>query len=347
MFTKMITMLTALPITLALSGNVNALGVSDAAKARKEFCNELAKIKDPKDPNYILKQFCDRTTFHCTTHRKGGIFAPVKGVCDDPNLCKNPIIREACESQCLDKRSSMLGGQDKKTEKIKEKLTTCPVDQKLLGKTQQPGQEIPVSPSRRDSMIQQQPSVISPVPMVEEPMVQQPQRRDSMVGSRRNSMIQQQPSVISPVPMVEEPMVQQPQRRDSMVGSMTQEQSSFTQPPPPPPLMTNPGMVPPPPSLPPEGYKPKPVVGVQGVKTQQQQPKVQTPETSQPQDLLSAIRKGHQLKKAEDRVLPEPKVTPQKDMGAMMFNAMEERRKAMKLDEKDDEEEDNNNDDWE
>ena len=142
-------------------------------------------------------------------------------------------------------------------------------------------------------------------------------------------------------------MVQQPQRRDSMVGSMTQEQSSFTQPPPPPPLMTNPGMVPPPPSLPPEGYKPKPVVGVQGVKTQQQQPKVQTPETSQPQDLLSAIRKGHQLKKAEDRVLPEPKVTPQKDMGAMMFNAMEERRKAMKLDEKDDEEEDNNNDDWE
>lgn len=358
------TLLTALPITLALCGNADALGVSDAAKARKEFCKHLATIKDPKDPQYVLKQFCDSTTFHCTTHRKAGLFGQVKGVCDDPNLCKNPVIREACESQCLNARSGGFGIEDAKSKKIEEKLTTCSVQPGMLDKAKQPTQETTsTSPSKRGSLTQSQPSVVPPqMPVMEEPTVYHAQ------PSRRGSMIQPQPSIVPPpVPVMEEPTVDhvQPSRRDSMVGprrgSMIQPQApSMTAPgtlmPPPPPMampedtiptppsMTLPGAVPPPPPLPPAGYKPKASIVAPNIKPQQEQLKPQAPIMSQPIDLLDQIREGKPLKKSSDRILAEPK-QQEEDMFSSLKKNMDSRYAAIHGDnENDDEDEDDN---WE
>ena len=117
---------TALPLTLALCSEANAIG-SDASKARKSICDEIKTIKDKNDPRLRLKPFCKGSTLHCTTHARGGIgiLGKVEGVCDDPELCTNTLIYDTCKKQCLDERTDKFGINDKKTEEIKKKIAAC------------------------------------------------------------------------------------------------------------------------------------------------------------------------------------------------------------------------------
>lgn len=130
-------------------------------KREKKLCVELEKIKDKNDPRYVLKSFCDKTTFHCTSHGRGDvklfgqrvfgknllgktnagkkviddkILGEVIGVCDDPRLCENEILLKACQEQCLDLRSDKLGVKDKKSKNIRSKIDQCKVKKDALKK---------------------------------------------------------------------------------------------------------------------------------------------------------------------------------------------------------------------
>ena len=58
-------------------------------------------------------------------------------------------------------------------------------------------------------------------------------------------------------------------------------------------------------------------------------------------DVLSEIREGKQLKKAGDREVKQLSSNQKKSLASVMGSAMEERRKAMKVDVGDED-----NDDW-
>jgi hypothetical protein len=128
MFTKMMMLFTALPLTLALCSDANAVG-SKAAQARKSICADIKNIKDKNDPRLRLKPFCDGTTLHCTTHARGGIglLGKIEGVCDHPRLCTDMFLYNTCKEQCLDARTDQHGINDEKSKKIKAALDKCPI----------------------------------------------------------------------------------------------------------------------------------------------------------------------------------------------------------------------------
>lgn len=207
MLKKMLTLLTALPLTLALCGQASAIGLSDAAKGRKPLCAEVAAIKNKADPRYVLNEFCDKITksFHCTDGKRAGLFK-YKGACDDPRICTNPVIQQACQEQCIDNR----GIQDDKSRKISANLGKCRVQPAT------PPQRAPSFSSQMDPMTvapqqaQRTPSMrqVAPPPMAP----QQAQRAPSMSNGRPGSMVGQQPVMANP---------------------------TYAPPPPPPPMPTN------------------------------------------------------------------------------------------------------------
>lgn len=326
MFTKLITLLTALPITIALSGNAEALGVSKAAKERSTLCESLKKIKDPNDKRRTLLKFCDRTTFHCTTHRKGGLFGKVNGVCDDPNLCKDSTLYKACEQQCVINRERD-GIKDKKSEQIKGKLASCPVNPKVLGKPDEYTGQAPkdIAPP------QQQSPIIAPIPEDIAPPVEQSQQDDSMTRSRKRStsMVQQQPPVIDPTP-------------ENVETAPVDQSSSIPVPPP----MTEPGMIPPPPMIKPSGKQQDLLSQIREGKQLKKSSETPTPKGEDGrQDLLSQIREGKQLKKASERVLPEGKEPTKNDLFSSLQKRMGEIRKDVAPDDEEDSQ-DENSEDW-
>ena len=124
MIKKVMLSFATIPLAVALClSSANAIGVSeDAQKRSADVCKAIKSKKVQTEEDKKLLAFCDGTTFHCTTHRKGGIFGMVKGVCDSPDLCKDATLRQACQTYCVDNRRT-----DDKTRKITEKLAVCPV----------------------------------------------------------------------------------------------------------------------------------------------------------------------------------------------------------------------------
>ncbi|WP_198027097.1 WH2 domain-containing protein [Candidatus Paracaedibacter symbiosus] len=314
------TLLTAVPLTLALCSGAGAIGVSNAAKERKSICAELAGVNDKNDPRYVLKEFCDRTTFHCTSHGRGGVglFGKVKGVCDDPRLCTNEQIKKACQEQCVDARSGKFGIKDKKSEDIEKKLNQCPMKPGMAAVVE------PVAPRRnsminqpRGSMMMQRPSITPPqAPSVlmdmpgSEVQMQpgQPVVQEAPVMPSRRDSIGRRGSVMMPSPYVPA----QKTVEDSVVSEM-ESQPSLDFVPPPPPVMQQVAPLAPPP--PPMGYKPARQGGssIAANQAYPQVPQANQQMMSQPDNLLSQIRGGKQLRKPAEQPIGAPQAGNSRD----------------------------------
>lgn len=127
----MIISLSAIPIVMTLNLSPAEAVSKDAANRKSSICQVYKGSYNPSSgiteaewnmrKNKLLP-FCDGTTFHCTTHRKGGIFGMVQGVCNAKDLCKDQVLYDACKEQCINNRRV-----DDKTTKIKAQLAACPV----------------------------------------------------------------------------------------------------------------------------------------------------------------------------------------------------------------------------